>query len=274
MADARLNRCVIGNDGKLYLMGQVYGGNHCFRYDPFDIMRGATLVGGDSYFTLSNTGTESHAYFGRYDPATGVEDRGQTFTARLPSTKGNSVFVDQGAIEADSTGRVYVTGISAWGLPLTTDYIPGEYTGGAFALVLSPNMATREMCVRLTYGNARAIAVQNNKRWIWGGNSDNDQLIYTLNSLQTTNLSTSTKKWDAWFGVIDTSKCPNSYVLGKNYSGNPFKYETNQVIISSQMVGDNNNLKKYTAKNFVELKAGFDIRNVPTFEILNGGCSN
>ena len=274
MADARLNRCVIGNDGKLYLMGQVYGGNHCFRYDPFDIMRGATLVGGDSYFTLSNTGTESHAYFGRYDPATGVEDRGQTFTARLPSTKGNSVFVDQGAIEADSTGRVYVTGISAWGLPLTTDYIPGEYTGGAFALVLSPNMATREMCVRLTYGNARAIAVQNNKRWIWGGNSDNDQLIYTLNSLQTTNLSTSTKKWDAWFGIIDTSKCPNSYVLGKNYSGNPFKYETNQVIISSQMVGDNNNLKKYTAKNFVELKAGFDIRNVPTFEILNGGCSN
>jgi Bacterial Ig domain len=274
MADARLNRCVIGNDGKLYLMGQIYGGNHCFRYDPFDIMKASIVVGGDHFFTLSNTGTESHAFLGRYDPATGVEDRGQTFTARLPSTKGNSVFVDQGAIDADSTGRVYITGISAWGLPLTTDYIPGEYTGGAFALVLSPNMATREMCVRLTFGNARAVAVQNNKRWIFGGNSDNDQLIYNINSLQSTNLSTSTKKWDAWFGVIENAKCPNGYVLGNNYVGNPFKYETNQTIISSQTVGNNSNLKKYNAKNFVELKAGFDIKNVPIFEVVNGGCSN
>ena len=274
MADARLNRCVIGNDGKLYLMGQVYGGNHCFRYDPFDIMKPAIVVGGDHFFTLSNTGTESHAFFGRYDPATGVEDRGQTFTARLPSTKGNSVFIDQGGIDADSSGRVYVTGIAAWGLPLTTDYIPGEYTGGAFALVLSPNMATREMCVRLTFGNARAVAVQNNKRWIFGGNSENDQLIYTINSLQRTNLSTTTKKWDAWFGVVETANCPNGYVLGNNYSGNPFKYETNKAIISSQTVGNNSNLKKYNAKNFVELKAGFEIKNVPTFEVVNGGCNN
>jgi hypothetical protein len=274
MADARLNRCVIGQDGKLYLMGQVYGGNHCFRYDPFDIMKPAIVVGGDHFFTLSNTGTESHAFFGRYDPATGVEDRGQTFTARLPNTKGNSVFVDQGAIDADSTGRIYLTGASAWGLPLTTDYIPGEYTGGAFALVLSPNMATREMCVRLTFGNARALAVQNNKRWIFGGNSDNDQLIYTVNSLQRTNLSTTTKKWDAWFGVVETAKCPNGYVLGNNYGGSPFKYETNKAIISSQTVGNNSNLKQYNAKNFVEMQAGFDIRNVPVFEVLNGGCSN
>lgn len=274
MADARLNRCVIGKDGKLYLMGQIYGGNHCFRYDPFDIMKPAALVGGDNYFTLSNTGTESHAYFGRYDPATGIEDRGQTFTARLPNTKGNSVFVDQGAIDADSTGRVYLTGISAYGLPLTIDHIPGEYTGWAFALVISPNMATREMCVRLTSGNGRAIAIQNNKRWVFGGNSDNDQLIYTTNSLQTTNLSTTTKKWDAWFGIIENSKCPNGYVLGTNYSGNPFKYGTNKAIISSQTIGNNSNLKKYNAKNFVELKAGFDIRNVPVFEVLNGGCSN
>jgi hypothetical protein len=274
MADARLNRCVIGKDGKLYLMGQIYGGNHCFRYDPFDIMKPAIVVGGDHFFTLSNTGTESHAFLGRYDPATGLEDRGQAFTARLPNTKGNSVFVDQGAIDVDSTGRIYLTGTSAWGLPLTTDYIPGEYTGGAFALVLSPNMATREMCVRLSFGNGRAIAAENNQRWIFGGNSSDAQKIYLVNSLQTTNLSTTTNKWDAWFGVIDKAKCPNGYVLGNNYGGNPFKYETNKTIISSQTVGNNSNLKQYNAKNFVEMKAGFDIRNVPVFEVLNGGCSN
>jgi hypothetical protein len=274
MADARLNRCVIGKDGKLYLMGQIYGGNHCFRYDPFDIMKPAIVVGGDHFFTLSNTGTESHAFFGRYDPATGVEDRGQAFTARLPNTKGNSVFVDQGAIDVDSTGRIYLTGTSAWGLPLTTDYIPGEYTGGAFALVLSPNMATREMCVRLSFGSGRAIAAENNQRWIFGGNSSDSEYIYLTNSLQTVNTSTTANKWDAWFGIIDKAKCPNGYVLGNNYGGNPFKYETNKTIISSQTVGNNSNLKQYNAKNFVEMKAGFDIRNVPVFEVLNGGCSN
>lgn len=274
MADARLNRCVIGKDGKLYLMGQIYGGNHCFRYSPFDIRQRAILVGGDYYFSLSNTNTESHVFVGRYDPATGIEDRGQTFTARLPSGEGNSVFIDQGGIDVDSSGRIYITGASAYGLPQTLDYMPGEYTGGAFILILNSSMNLRESCIRLNLGSGRAIAVQNNKRWAFGGSTSDVVKQYFVNPIQTINASTTPQKWDAWFGVTDASKCPNSYVLGKNYSGNPFKYETNQAIISSQTVGNNNNLKKYNAKNFVELKAGFDIRNVPTFEVVNGGCSN
>jgi hypothetical protein len=238
-------------------------------------MTPALLVGGDNYFQLSNTGTETHAYVGRYIPATGVEDRGQTYTARLPSPfKGNSVIIDRGAIEADSTGRIYLTGTSAWGQPLTTDYMPGEYTGGAFVLILSPNMATREMCVRLNLGEGHAIAVQNNKRWVAAGATGDVDKLYLVNPIQSVNNSTTAKKLDAWFGTIDASKCPNGYVLGKNYSGNPFKYETNKAIISSQTVGNNTNLKKYNAKNFVELKAGFDIKNVPTFEVVNTGCSN
>jgi Bacterial Ig domain len=207
MADARLNRCVIGKDGKLYIAGQVYGGNHCFRYSPFDIMQGAILVGGDHYFTLSNTGTESHVFVGCYDPATGVQDRGQTFTARLPSPfKGNSVFIDRGGLDADSSGRVYLTGASAWGLPLTTDYVPGEYTGGAYALVLSPNMATRVMCTRLAFGYGRAIAVYDSKKWAFGGYSDQGQ-EYLVNSLQATNLSTTTKNLEGWFGIFNNFKC-------------------------------------------------------------------
>ena len=213
MADARLNRCVIGQDGKLYLAGQVYGGNHCFRYSPYDIMEPTVLVGGDHFFTLSNTGTESHVYVGRYDPATGIKDRGQTFTARLPNTKGNSVFIDKGDLNADSTGRIYLTGTSAYGLPLTTDYIPGEYTGGAYLLVLSPSMATREMCVRLTFGYGKAIGIYNSKRWMFGGFSeDTENKSYLKNSFQNTNLSTSTNKWEGYFGYYNTQKCPETQI--------------------------------------------------------------
>jgi hypothetical protein len=213
MADARLNRCVIGQDGKLYIGGQVYGGNHVFRYSPYDIMQPAILVGGDNYFTLSNTGTETHVYVGRYDPATGVKDRGQTFTARLPNTKGNSVFIERGAIGADSTGRIYLTGTSAFGLPLTTDYVPGEYTGGAYLLVLSPSMAVREICVRLTFGYGKAIGIYNSKRWMFGGYSEDiEQKAYLKNSFQSTNLSTSTNKWEGYFGYYNTLKCPETQI--------------------------------------------------------------
>jgi Bacterial Ig domain len=213
MADARLNRCVIGQDGKLYIGGQVYGGNHVFRYSPYDIYQPAVLVGGDNYFTLSNTGTETHVYVGRYDPATGMKDRGQTFTARLPNTKGNSVFLEKGAIGADSTGRIYLTGTSAFGLPLTTDYIPGEYTGGAYLLVLSPSMAVREMCVRLTFGYGKAIGIYNSKRWMFGGYSEDiENKAYLKNSFQSTNLSTSTNKWEGYFGYYNTLKCPETQI--------------------------------------------------------------
>lgn len=213
MADARLNRCVIGQDGKLYLAGQVYGGNHLFRYSPYDIMQPAILVGGDNYFTLSNTGTETHVYVGRYDPATGIKDRGQTFTARLPNTKGNSVFIENGSIDADSTGRIYLTGTSAWGLPLTTDYIPGEYTGGAYLLVLSPSMAVREMCVRLTFGYGKAIGIYNSKRWMFGGYSeDTESKSYLKNSFQSTNLNITTNKWEGYFSYYNTLKCPETKI--------------------------------------------------------------
>jgi hypothetical protein len=211
MADARLNRCVIGQDGKLYIGGQVYGGNHVFRYSPYDIYQPAILVGGDHFFTLSNTGTETHVYVGRYDPATGIKDRGQTFTARLPNTKGNSVFIEKGSLDADSTGRIYLTGTSAYGLPLTTDYIPGEYTGGAYLLVLSPNMAVREMCVRLTFGYGKAVGIYNSKRWMFGGYSEDiENKAYLKNSFQSTNLSTSINKWEGYFGYFNTLKCPET----------------------------------------------------------------
>ena len=143
---------------------------------------------------------------------------GQTYTVRLSlPCKGNSVIIDRGAIEADFTERIYLTGAFAWELPLTTDYMPGKYTGGAFVLILSPNMATREMCVRLNLGEGYAITVQNSKCWVAAGSTGGVDKFYLANPIQSVNTSTSTKRLDAWFAVIDSLKCHNSYILGKNY---------------------------------------------------------
>jgi Bacterial Ig domain/Secretion system C-terminal sorting domain len=201
MADDRLVRCAIGKDGKLYLMHEVYGGNHCMRYSPFDIMQTVPIVGGDMYFNFANTGTRVKVFVGKHEPATGAYITGQGFTARInpPLNTDNTVFTRYGNIAADATGRVFITGQSASGLPLTVDHQPGEYTGGAFLLVLSPDLATREQCIRLTNGFGRALAVSSANHYTFGGSTSNP--LYTVNPFQGS-LNTPT---DGWFAVYHTS---------------------------------------------------------------------
>jgi hypothetical protein len=205
----RFNQCLIGRDGKLYITGQLYGGNHLFRYSPFDIRIPVPLVNGDEYFHLINVGTEIHTYIGKFDPGTGNVLLQQTLTGRLDSGYGSSIAIDGGGIDVDSSGRVYLTGTAASGMPMTTDYIPGEYTGGAYAIVLSPDFATRELSARLSFGYGRAIAAYNKNRWAFGGYS-NQGKEYLSNSFQATNLSTTTKKWEGWLAYANTLKCPNT----------------------------------------------------------------
>ncbi len=209
MADSRFNRCMIGRDGKLYIAGQLYGGNHLFRYSPFDIRIPVPLVNGDEYFHLINVGTEIHTYIGKFDPATGNVLQQQTLTGRLESGYGSSIAIDGGGMDVDSVGRVYLTGTAASGMPMTTDYIPGEYTGGAYAIVLSPDFTSREVSVRLSFGYGRAIAAYNKNRWAYCGYS-NQGKEYLSNSFQATNLSTTTKKWEGWLAYANTLKCPNT----------------------------------------------------------------
>jgi hypothetical protein len=197
MADDRAVRCAIGKDGKLYIMHEVYGGNHCLRYSPFDIMQGVPIVAGDMYFNFANTGTRVKIFVGRHEPATGAYILGQQFTARInpPLNTDNTVYTRMGNVTADATGRVFITGQSASGLPLTVDHQPGEYTGGAFLLVLSSDLARRVVCQRLTNGKGQALAVGAANHYVFGGTTFNP--LYAVNPMQRL-MSTPN---DAWFAV-------------------------------------------------------------------------
>jgi Bacterial Ig domain len=268
MADVRTSRAAIGQDGKLYITFEVFGGNHVLRYSPFDIMTTVPIVGGDFYFNFSNTGTETKTFVGRYEPATGNYILGQQFTARLitPPYRGNTIFARNGNVAADSTGRVYLTGKSASGLPQTIDYQPGEYTGGAYVLVLSPNLATREVCVRLTNGEGRFVAVQNQNRWIYGGNTTNPS--YLAHPIQPSQNLLSEGFW----GVIDNAPCAKNHVLGNNYLNSPNQYKAENTIISSHQLNSGIGLN-YKAQKSVLLEKGFEAKTGSVFKAEIGGCN-
>ena len=71
MADTRGYRCTIGADNNLYAAYEVAGGNHIFRYSPFDVSVGNPIVGGDQWHEFYNTRSEHKTFFARHNPATG-----------------------------------------------------------------------------------------------------------------------------------------------------------------------------------------------------------
>lgn len=162
MADARGDRCTIGRDGKLYVTFQVAGGNHIFRYSPTNIMEKAVLAGGDKHHQFYNSRAEHKCFFARYEPATGAYLIGQQFCGRLSSGRANYVATKTGEINADEAGRVYVVGVAASGLPISLNPSTslgagpggGDYTGGNFLLVMSPDLKTRLLCTRTAGGGA------------------------------------------------------------------------------------------------------------------------
>jgi hypothetical protein len=210
MADARLNRVVIGKDGNLYIAGQVYGGNHCFRYSPYSITTPAIVVGGDNYFNLSNTGTEIHVFVGKLNPTTGEYLYGQTLTGRLSNGKGNSISIDQGGMDVDEDGKIYLAGAAASGLPLTMDHLPGEYTGGAYFIKLNAAMNVREECIRMNLGSNKAVGVFNSSRYAFGGNTSDIENIYLQSSFQENNNSTSPTMSELSWSMKNKTLCPNT----------------------------------------------------------------
>ncbi len=186
MADTRAYRCEIGQDNKLYILHEVYGGNHIFRYSPSNVSQPIAIVGGDMYNTFSNTGTEVKLVVVKHNPQDLSVLLTQQMTNRInpPLNTSNTIFGRTSGIMADSLGRVYITGSSAAGLPISLDYQPGEYSGGAYVYVLSPNFAQREIVTRLTNGTGRALDVLSANHWAFAGNTSND--LYQKNKLQST----------------------------------------------------------------------------------------
>ncbi len=209
MADSRGARCTIGDDGKLYMSFGVDGGNHIFRYSPFNVRESVSIVQGDKYHRFNNTRTEKKTFFGRYDVATGAYLRGQQFCARLSSGAGNTAHPELGDIKADANGNVYVVGASAAGLPLTFDPQPGAYNGGAFVLVMDADFKRRKLSTRLAaFSAGHSISFKGDKIVI-GGYVPSNGVLFTKNAVDNT-----ANGGDGFFsllsgGVIDTNNPPS-----------------------------------------------------------------
>ncbi|MFW5829248.1 MAG: chitobiase/beta-hexosaminidase C-terminal domain-containing protein [Planctomycetota bacterium] len=207
MADSRGKRCSIGADGRLYAAFEVAGGNHMFRYDPFDIMTSVRIEKGDAWHDWHNTRSEHKTFFARYEPDTGAYLAGQQFCARLNSGGGNTLRPQE--ITADAQGRVYLVGDSAAHLPIPDRYTPkagevavnpiqedytSDYEGGAFILVMSADLKTRLFCTRTCRGRTYGVGVRqlsDGLAFAWGGTADikdaggdDNRIHYTLNAIQ------------------------------------------------------------------------------------------
>jgi hypothetical protein len=233
MADARLSRCSIGKDGKLYAMGQIYGGNHLFRYDPKNITQAGQMAAStDTWFSMQNTGTEIHTIIGRYNPVNGDVIRNQTITARLGSTKGNSFISEFGDINADEFGNCYFTGTSAYGMPMAVEYQPGLYTGGGFLMMTNYSMTTRTLSLRLSEsGYGKALAVKKKDQMTFAGKTTAAEM-YVSNPLQ----ALSAGGTDAFYAVLNNINCtlPDSAI-----SIAPATFERKTLLANNLMVDDN-----------------------------------
>ncbi|MDP6635727.1 MAG: hypothetical protein QGG42_12570 [Phycisphaerae bacterium] len=210
MADSRGDRCTIGKDGKLYVTFQVAGGNHIFRYSPTNIMEKVKLAGGDKYHQFYNSRAEHKCFFARYQPNTGKFLAGQQFCGRLSSGRANYVATKTGEITADESGRVYIVGRAASGLPLTMKPDGQEYTGGGFILVMSPDLKTRLLVTRTSAGkgapHAADVRTINGKtRAVFGGGGMVEGM-FIKNAIQpkpADNAQGKKDPKDAFFAVIE-----------------------------------------------------------------------
>ena len=209
MADTRGYRVSFGRDGRLLAAFECAGGNHIFRYLPTDIATRSAIVGGDAFHTFSNTRSEHKTFFGIYDPADGEYLVGQQLVGRLSDGRGNTVRVQRGEITTDESGRVYLVGAAAFGLPLTLQPEgTGSYTGGAYLAVMSPDLTTRLFLTRLTpSGRSQSVDARTlgaTTSLVFGGevraNDMGNPEFFTRNPMQ----STLGGGDDGFFGVFTT----------------------------------------------------------------------
>ncbi len=279
MADARGARCEIGDDGLLYAVFEADGGNHCFRYDPFSITLSNPIVGGDAYSEFYNSNTEPKAVIMRYNPGTGEVLKTQQFCARLSNTAANTVRTKNGNIAANALGEVFVVGRSASGIPIDLEHLPGAYQGGAYLLKLSEDFFERKKCIRLTNGDARAIALNKNGAYLFAGSTEEN--LYLNNAIQNNNAG----GIDGWFGVEFISEnCPADYADGpfinsfpslNNTLNNNKDFETDGIINSVQKIGTINAVQvDYDSATEINLLPGFEIELGSEFDAIIDGCNN
>ena len=194
MADARGCRIDMGRDGFLYLLAVAAGGNHVYRYSPFDIMQSVHIVSGDKFHSPHNhgPGNRNVVFVGRFNASDGSYVLGQTFCGRDAMGKVAYTRVEHGSVMADESGRVYIGGSAEPSIPIEPELLPGARQSGPFLLILSADMADRLYLVRLqsSSGGGKYVRgidarVRNGEmQCVWGGLTQTFWPAFTMNALQ------------------------------------------------------------------------------------------
>lgn len=164
MADTRGYRATLGPDGRFYAAFEVAGGNHIFRYSPHNIrdrVTGRFARAPDHFHQFHNTRSEHKTFIGVYDPRDGSFITGQQFTTRLDSGRGNAWRMEAGGLTVAENGQVWFAGFSASGVPFTfAPTTAPNYTGGAVAHGMSPDLGTRLFGTYLGMGATHTISTR------------------------------------------------------------------------------------------------------------------
>lgn len=156
VADSRGYRVNIGEDGKLYYLGESHGGNSTYSFDPQEKARrlksgdgaDAELVRIDAYSVPFNTRADALSVFGRYDAKTGKLEHLQWMLARREKMRASTLRAR--GIAADAKGRAFITGLTTAPIARRDENtIAGEavgpFAGGeAFFAVIAPDFTRRE----------------------------------------------------------------------------------------------------------------------------------
>lgn len=186
MADTRGHRVIIGPDGHIYAAFEFDGGNHPLRYSPLDVNESVQhlIVGGDNFFNTANTGTLPKVFVGRYRVQTGEMLLGQQLINRNPGNVESTLRIKNGALFVDTSRFIHLSGTSASGLPMTVEPLVGvNYSGGAWYMVLSPDMRSRELVTRFgsggfnTFPSNAALSVSPSGQSVLAGFSESPVLM-------------------------------------------------------------------------------------------------
>jgi hypothetical protein len=232
MADGRLYRVIIGGDGKLAVLGESAGGNSLFRSNGKDVTAkcltkkaeyslpaNATkcrLVSTDSYNNPYNTASNHILYYAKLNSETGEVTAGQFTLGRLPNTKGNTVRAKDGSLAVDSSGNIYIGGISAYGIAerdsnKVAGQIVAPYAGSdMYLLTVSADLEER---IRWTPfaknpkggGTLNALAIDNESGNVALFGSVESGSMITTDGIAKNRFNPETGKiQDAYFAILKT----------------------------------------------------------------------
>ena len=220
MADGRLYRVTIGNDGKVVVLGESAGGNSLFRWNGKDL-KTDRLVRTDAYNTAYNTASNHIIYYAKVDSESGEVIAGQFTLTRLPPSKGNkgnTIRAKDGTLAVDNSGNVYIGGIAAYGiadrdLNQVAGTVVAPYSGSdMYLLTVSSDFKQR---IRWTPfaknpkggGTLNAVAVNNVNGDVALFGSVEFGAMITTNAIAPTRFNPETGTLqDAYFGILKTRK--------------------------------------------------------------------